>query len=199
MAYKPRILEIAAGGTNASSQISTSAGIVKYDGTRLVTSSTAKIDSSDRITNTSQPCFLARLGSNVTNVTGDGTVYTVICDTEIFDVGSNYNNSTGVFTAPVDGKYFFSGGVYFSATGTSFGFSIKIVATSITLVNNFNYFSSATANQTSVVISGLVSMTAGDTCTIAAVGNFGTKNNTISDTSAGGGTHATFFSGYLVC
>src|SRR5258706_10844124 len=45
---------IAGGGTNATS-MSTTTGIVKYDGTSLVTSTTAKIDASNRYTNTSQP------------------------------------------------------------------------------------------------------------------------------------------------
>lgn len=190
-------LGIAGGGTNATS-MGTTNGIVKYDATSLVTSSTATIDSTGRLTNTAQPAFLARLNANVTNATGDGTVYTLICDTEVFDVGANYNNASGVFTAPVTGKYFFSGGVYFSAIGTSFGFAIKIVATSVTLINNFNYFNGAVANQNGLVISGIVAMTANDTCTLAAVGSFGTKNNTISNTAAGGAGNATFFSGYLV-
>lgn len=54
------------------------------------------------------PLFAAYNSASDLNVTGDGTVYTIICNTEQFDVGSNYNNSTGVFTAPVTGKYQFA-------------------------------------------------------------------------------------------
>ena len=52
-----------------------------------------------------QPMFFATLSSEPSNVTGDGTTYTVLYDTETYDIGSNYNTTTGVFTAPTSGKY----------------------------------------------------------------------------------------------
>lgn len=55
-----------------------------------------------------QPCFSAnKTSSTANNVTGDGTEYAIIFDNVIFQQGSAYSNSTGVFTAPVAGKYFF--------------------------------------------------------------------------------------------
>jgi len=54
-----------------------------------------------------QPAFLAHQVTPVPNVTGDGTVYTVIYTTVDFDVRSNYNPATGIFTAPSDGVYKF--------------------------------------------------------------------------------------------
>lgn len=56
-------------------------------------------------TSATRPAFLAYKSSPTLNTTGDGTYRTVVCDTEIFDQAANYDNSTGIFTAPVTGKY----------------------------------------------------------------------------------------------
>lgn len=55
--------------------------------------------------NTTRCSGLARRGSSATDVTGDGTEYTIIWDTEILDQGSNYDNTTGILTFPVAGNY----------------------------------------------------------------------------------------------
>lgn len=70
-----------------------------------VQTSTVSITDAGEMTNASQPAFNALVGSQITNVTGDGTIYTVIFGTERFDQGSDYATATGIFTAPVDGKY----------------------------------------------------------------------------------------------
>jgi hypothetical protein len=51
--------------------------------------------------------FSAALSATVANATGDGTTYTIICDTELIDEGSCYNNATGIYTVPVTGNYHF--------------------------------------------------------------------------------------------
>jgi hypothetical protein len=63
------------------------------------------IDSSGRLLNngTNQPSFAAY---RATSQQASGT--TLIMNTEQFDRGGNYNNATGVFTAPVAGVYSFS-------------------------------------------------------------------------------------------
>ncbi len=95
---------IAGGGTNATS-FGTTNGIVKFNGTSLAASTTALIDSNNIITNTSQPMLYAKVGSSLTNVTGDGTTPTIVYDTIVAQQGSNYNNSTGIFTCPTAGVY----------------------------------------------------------------------------------------------
>lgn len=60
------------------------------------------------------PNFLAYKSATATNVTGNNALYTVVCNTEIYDAGGNYDTGSGTFTAPVSGRYRLSGAVYMS-------------------------------------------------------------------------------------
>lgn len=51
------------------------------------------------------PNFGATLGTPQSNVTGDGTIATLICNT--LASGAGYNVSNGIFTAPMAGYYIF--------------------------------------------------------------------------------------------
>jgi hypothetical protein len=52
--------------------------------------------------------FLTEVGAQIDDVTGDGTEYIVVFDTEVYDYLSEYDNTTGTFTAKRTGKYMFS-------------------------------------------------------------------------------------------
>lgn len=141
-----------------------------------------------------QPAFSACQTSNVTDVTGDGTAYTVICGTEFYDQGSNYDNTTGVFTAPVTGRYHFNLMLLFQsllATGTS---SIQLITT----LRNYTFgnFGTSAVGNMPLSFSIDVPMTAGNTASfVATVGDM-TKVVDIYGNSADA---RTVFSGHLIC
>ena len=103
--------QAAAGGGITGPGSSTDRAIATWNGTggtALFNNSAVTIDSTGRLQNSAQPSFYASLSGNILNVTGDGTVYVVPFDVVTRNVGSSYNNATGVFTAPVTGFYLFS-------------------------------------------------------------------------------------------
>lgn len=94
--------------TTLGSTNTTSATVIQSGSGNIAMNSGFTVDSTGRTTNTVQPAFHAFLtASTANNVTGDGTIYTIVFDGEHFDVGSSFNTGTGTFTAPKTGKYMF--------------------------------------------------------------------------------------------
>lgn len=77
----------------------------------------------------SLPAFSAYVSADQNNVTGDGTAYTVIFDTELADYTNSYNNATGVFTAPLSGLYSFQTTVGFSTTNVNYSGTLILITT----------------------------------------------------------------------
>lgn len=100
--------------TGASSLTATGSGaasLITAAGTAL------SADSSGRVTMPSQPAFLAYFSTDVSIGSG---VNTLTLNTKAFDVGNNFNTSTGRFTAPVTGRYLFTGNISVDTNTSSY-------------------------------------------------------------------------------
>ncbi len=109
--------------------------------------------------------FSAYLAANANNVTGNGTLYTIIADTENYDISSDYNTGTGTFTTPTTGKYLiwwqvFAGGLTASHTAATLEFTASI---GYVYSMNIGAIRNASTNQTLIVGSKVVQLSASDT------------------------------------
>lgn len=152
--------------------------------------------SSGSVTMPVQPAFGA-YGNDQTNVTGDGTNYTVLWANEIFDQGSNFASNT--FTAPVTGKYQFNiSAEFLGLTSVHNQCYLALITTARTYnISYANPYALGFTSGSDVYFdtfdcSLLVDMTASDTAIfkIYLAGNSKTVDIVLF------GTH---FSGYLVC
>lgn len=188
---------IAGGGTNATS-FTQSAGIVVYNGTSLVNYAGPQIDSSGRLTNTTQVAFLATQDSPANNVTGlTFTAYTLgttVDLTEIFDQGANFDPTTGVFTAPITGRYLLHGGCAIQG-GTIYSAAVASLITSNRTYAQRDNKPADAVNVFAVICSAFADMDAADTLTVTASSS-GEISNTDDVVATGAITH---MSGILVC
>jgi hypothetical protein len=184
-----------------------SMGIDNSDSDKLKISNSTSLGTTDSWTMTTagertmplQPAFLAYLSATASDVTGDGTSYTIVFNTEVFDQSDDYNNSTGIFTASVTGRYFLSAVVQLvgdvSGGTESFG---TIVTSNRLYYFSFNptlrrlagYYGANNCITYSAAV--VVDMDASDTAKIQMFCQNGSKVNDIY-----GGEAYTYFSGYL--
>lgn len=164
---------------------------VLSQGTALGTNNVMSVATSGEINYPLQPAFLATANGQ-TDVTGDGTAYTILYANEIFDQNSDFSSPT--FTAPVTGRYQLN----FAAELANLGVANTSGSLAITTSNrsyscfacNWGNFMNAAATSRSTG-STLADMDAADTAIIQATINSGTKIVDIGATN-------TTFSGFLV-
>lgn len=115
------------------------------------------------------PQFIAYNSTTRTNVTGDGTTYSVIFNTEVIDQGSDYNPATGVFTAPITGHYIFS--IFLNLDNVTSGHTlgtIELITSNNIFYRNFNPFawSGVTSGKSCITLEVLCDMDTSDTASV---------------------------------
>lgn len=116
--------------------------------------------------NGTHPAVTARPTNTATNETGDGTVFTLIWDTEIFDQGGDLSGTT--FTAPVTGKYLFCVNIRVNVLDAAHTLVLTSLVTSnrtYALTTNSGVNRDA-SNRVSANSSVIADMDAGDTATV---------------------------------
>lgn len=142
-----------------------------------------------------QSCFLALVSAPILNVTGDGTTYgPIIFGNEIFDQSSDYDPTTGIFQAPINGRYVLTCYVDLSGlvtSGATHGdFTIDIVTTLYTyrIVSVHGGRIASPANQDLGLSGSLIAdMTAGDSAYVQCRVANGSKVVDLSDGYFSGG------------
>lgn len=136
--------------------------------------------------------FVAYKSAQTDNVTGDGTEYTIIFNTELGDVNSNYNNANGVFTAPLTGYYQLNAKFLLRGVSgqTNVGLTIRTSQADYTTTVNVV----ATATDYDMSLSVLATMSVNETATVIVAANGGSK---VCDIYGHAGAR-TSFSGFMI-
>ena len=163
-------------------------------GNALGTNDCMTVSSVGEILRPLQPAFLAGISADILNVTGDGTAYTIVFNTEVYDQNNDFNSTTGVFTAPVAGRYSFACTVLFAGlTSSHTSGTVYLVASNRTPLGAI--LSPAAqynpGNSLGINFGVEVDMDAADTASIQVTISNGTKVADITTTS--------FFGGLLIC
>lgn len=141
------------------------------------------------------PVFIARKTATASDVTGDGTNYTIIFDTADSNVGAAYDTATGVFTAPDTDDYTFMFCVETADIGLAHTLmDIKIVTGAGKEAHGFygNPYVSAVSGRLQISQSVAMVIAAADTVHVSFTVSNGTKTVDV----VGAATYETWFAGY---
>jgi len=155
------------------------------------------LDTTGAVTMPSQPAFQLIRTTNVSNVTGNGTSYTVVFNNEEFD--QNADCSTTTFTAPVTGKYQFSFAIIFVSLSSATDVFVDLSTSNGSYRwNPAGNNPTVTGNTSYPSISGsiLADLDASDTAVLEVTVN-GVGGDTVD--IYGSPTSGTYFSGHLAC
>lgn len=142
--------------------------------------------------NTLTDCAFSAVPSTAQNVTGDGTYYYLTAyESPIYNIGSDFNSSTGKFIAPVTGKYQFNLLLHYAGvTGSHTRAQLKLRTTNRNYTKWYNPTGENDSGNVYGVLSVLADMDSGEEAHMQLAVFNGTK---VVDIADGG-----MFSGFLV-
>ncbi len=149
---------------------------------------------------TTAPSFLAYKSTTATNATGDGTAFTVIFNSTVFNITTSYATGTGLFTAPLTGNYYFQTNLVFEPliSGHTHGSLSFVVSTGATYVIAFdNPFAQNNGSQTTYNSSAIIPLVATNTVKVVLTITGSTKTVGVLGQAIASGGLATF-SGFLL-
>ena len=151
------------------------------------------VDAHGTVTRPKQPSFSAWLTASQ-YIVATSTWYTITGWTELFNTGNHFNPTTGLFTAPVTGKYQLSTNVDLRALDSAAGYYwIRLMTSNSTYGCLLDPNFTADCNYRPFSVSILADMDAGDEAYVYMYQSGGTANQTYATVSY------TTFSGFLVC
>lgn len=182
------------GSTNTSSSLALHYGTADFTLASATGTVMSALDTGE-ITFPLQPAFCAALSATQNNVTGNAMAWINInANTEIYDVNSDYNNSTYTFTAPVTGKYYLliSSVIVGCTIASQIGW--RIVTSNRTYENQL--FRAPSSQNLGIVVGLMADMDAADTAQFFTLsgGEASATNDIYGDGTVGG----TFCQGYLL-
>lgn len=157
------------------------------------------ISANGEVSMAAQPCFLSRNNAAISNVSGDGTDYTMVFATEIFDQNADYDGAS-TFTAPITGRYILAVTINVEGMATNHT-TFRLVLVTSNRQYQLNRFDGGdhadfapSANPMAVNGCMIVDMDASDTATVFIDVDGGSATVDINGSSGG----ETTFGGYLL-